>query len=565
MPRVPRLTTPQVAPQPRPMVAESAAMQPEAVAANVLGTIAKVADEARQKANAIRLNEAEVEARRLRTSILLDPQRGVLNRQRQAAFDAPEVAGREWDMGVSRIASTLNADVREAFLSRANQIRAEIEDQTFRHVRQQMDVVDRETAEALRTDLLNQIVDDPQNEAVVAQSLARAEEVERGLLTRRGVVGEAQDKAVAELRSRAALARITALAETNPSVARETLTRVEDQLQGKDKLDAQRLVRAGTLAVESQAARDQLLAEFPTDEAAALKAVSDRYSGEMEDVVRQRVEAAFADQRRLQAQATNDLFNDLAVVAQTGDLASRQADVERLRELDPAKARRLEAYATQARTGRAAETDWETWDRLTNLNTEQLREINPLEYRAELADREYNALNRMVQRARGTGEFAREQAGMSEAQLTNTAFEEAQRLELLPRNITSARALKGEDGVRFSQLMDEIQAEMDRRVAAQNGRPLSRQEQREAINAVYDDLVMENVGTIRRNRMVPRAMVLNTETMRELTPEERTEVQAGRVPRPIAGETREQYWNRLVQRGIAPDSATAYAMREIAP
>lgn len=539
-------------------------MQTEAVVASGLGVIADIAQQARERGNAIRLNDAEVQARRLRTRILLDPKTGVLNRQRQAAFDAPEVAGREWDAGVAEIAQTLAPDQRDAFRARAAQIRAEIEDQTFRHVRREMDVVDEETATALRDDLLAQIVQDA-GSPLVEQALGRAIETERGLLSRKGLTPEAQERAIADLRSRARLAEITALAERNPSVARETLERYAEELRGKDKVDAQRLVRAGTMAVESQTARDTLIAEFPDSEADALKAVSDRYEGKMENVVRQRVEAYFADKRRLDAQVTNDLFNQLAVVAQTtGDLAPNQAELERLRERDPAKARRLEAYAKQTRTGRAAETDWEVWDRLTQMNTEQLRDINPLEYRSELADREYNALNRMVQRSRGTGEFAREQPGMTEAQLTNTAFEEAQRLELLPRNVTSARALKGEQGVRFTQLMDGVQAEIDRRVAEQNGRPLSRQQQREAIAAVYDDLVMEKVG-IFGSRAVPRAMVTDPTRARELTPAEREDVQQGRIPRPIAGETREAYWNRLVQRGVSPDSATAFAMREINP
>lgn len=271
--------------------------------------VAQIAAESRDRANQIRLNEAEVEARRLRTRILLDPKAGVLNRQRQAAFDAPEVAGREWDAGVSKIAQSLNPDVRVAFLARAGQIRAEIEDQTFRHVRREMDVVDKETTEALTSTLLGEAVDNAANDVVVTENLARAESLIRERLARQDITDPVVVEAeLGKVRSAARVSQIDALLRGGNVQTAEAVFKNNREAIEPDRRErvAQAIAEAKRGDAVAQAAtrilaasdrpteRNQMIAELPIEMREGVRALVDADQKAEKDARELEQETAFA-------------------------------------------------------------------------------------------------------------------------------------------------------------------------------------------------------------------------------------------------------------------------------
>lgn len=561
MPRVPRMTGPTIAPsvvrEPTDTAASVGMPIVEAVA-GAANRFAQIAQEEREKALQTQVNAADVELRRVRDRLLYDQRDGALTRQRMQAKDAPEAFRQRWASETSSIIAGLPKDVQERVRQQAMQVGAEADGMILRHVTGEIDKADVETREALQADAVQMIVANPQDAAMAEAKLAEAANIRAEGLRNRGVTPEAVEQDVAKFRSGVRLAQITALAESNPDAARAALERVGDQLQGQDKVNAQRVVRASTMAVESQRARDTLLAEFPDDEAAALRAVSDRYEGEKEDAVRQRVEAHFADKRRLDTQQTNDLFNNLLTFGQNngGDLGPRLADLERLRERDPAKAQRLENAMRQQRTGRAAETDYAVWVPLTQMSAEALRSVNPNEYLSSLAPREFNILVDMVARAKGTGKFAAQDASMTVPQFERSVFEMAKADGLLPSSATGMAQLRGEDALRFGQLKEAVDAEIAGWQEMNDNRRPPVEVQRAAIRKALDDQVLETSGW---NTQRPRSMVLPTEQSRDLTDDERQALNE-RIGVREAQQLRSQMAARIRQAGGEPTQALVDAL-----
>ena len=270
MPRVPVLSTRQVAPSVRAAPNVSPASVPGMGLAAGLSTLAEgvgeIARKARDQANEVRLNAAEVEVRALRNRILNDPQKGLLSRRGENAFTAPEDASGLWRSGLSEISARLtDPDVRQAFEARAAMLGVELEDVVNRHVSGEMDRVDADRTKAIIEDSLATIGQAPENLAQVDVDIARAEETMVGRLRRQGVAPEVLEAERAKLRSQARLAQIGALAAENPEMARAAFERYADDLQGKDRTDAQRTVERETLEARAQAGRDAIVREFTVE------------------------------------------------------------------------------------------------------------------------------------------------------------------------------------------------------------------------------------------------------------------------------------------------------------
>lgn len=497
MPRVPRLEGRQVAPAVVREPMETAAQQPEAVAANVLGTLANVAQEARARQNAVRLNAAEVEARRLRTSILLDPKSGVLNRQRQAAFDAPEVAGREWDAGVSRILQGLAPDQREAFLARAGQIRAEIEDQTFRHVRREMDVVDKENTDALIGELSTQAIENADDESLVSQNLTRAEELLRERLARQNVTDRAVvDAELGKLRSGVRLAQIQALVSASRPDAGEVFERVKGEMQTQDRADAKALVEQGDLIVQSQRRADDLFVAFgPNDERAALAEARTQFEGKLRDAVVQRLEQRYADERRLQAQSRDELMTDaLGIIEGGGTLsAAQRAEIARTY---PQGLRSLDARARQVANGTAVDTSWPEYERLQAVfetgDLSAIRDLNLSASRHLLSDTDYKAfIDRRSNILRGAADRANR--AMTPLAIDRQILIDLQEGEVVGKNVRTMGDLNDYPASNrvFTQTRLAVLQAIEAKQAAKPDGPLTGPEMMQAIRSVTDDLVVQ--------------------------------------------------------------------------
>lgn len=556
MPRVPRLTSQQVTPAPIPVITETAAAQPGMGVAGAVAAVAspiqQMLEESRRKANQVRLNEAEVSARRLRSQILLDPKTGVLNRQRQAALDAPEVVADAWRTGVSEIAATLPPDVREAFLGRTLQLGAEMEEQAFRHVRKELDTLDKETTDALVADEVERVSRMSSNAEAVADAIAKARSLTAERLQRMDVTGAPQEKALNDLTSAMRLLQIETLAESDPDTAEQVLTDVRDTMTFKDRERAQRVVEGVGMAVRGQKATDDLWTEFgPDEEAKALEAARSRYSGKMEDEVVSRVRDRYNEARRLKNDAVNALVTRGMTEVESGQGLSPGTRAELLRDA-PEKLQTLRLRERQIANGTAPITDWDVFDRLVNMPNEEFKNLNLDEYRPYLSDGDYRAFTLRKAELTSTGGRGPRDRGLTQSQVWQETFALARETGVVSAGVTDAKGLKRKkkDDERFTQIWDTITGRLLTERELNNGMPPDTKRTREIIREVFDDQVLIESGFFGTStRSMPAAAVRPGERVRE--------------PDRSTGALRNARYQELIRDGYAPAEAMDKAEREI--
>jgi hypothetical protein len=552
MPRVPRLTSQQVTPAPIPVITETAAAQPGMGVAGAVAAVAspiqQMLEESRRKANQVRLNEAEVAARRLRSQILLDPKTGVLNRQRQAALDAPEVVADAWTKGVSDIAMTLPADVREAFLGRTSQLGAEMEEQAFRHVRKELDTLDKETTDALVADEVERVSRMSGDAEAVAAAIAKARSLTTERLQRMDVTGAPQEKALNDLTSAMRLLQIETLAESDPDTAEQVLTDVRDTMTFKDRERAQRVVEGVGMAVRGQKATDDLWTEFgPDEEAKALEAARSRYSGKMEDEVVGRVRDRYNEARRLKNDAVNALVTRGMTEVESGQGLLAGTRAELLRDA-PEKLQALRLRERQIANGTAPITDWDVFGKLINMPNDEFKALNLDEYRPYLSDEDYKWFTIQKANLTATGGRGPRDSGLRQAELQTLTIDRARETGVIRKGITNLSDLQKYkvDSRRYAQVWTEITNRLLVEREQNAGVFPDTKRTREIIDEVFDNKVLLRTGLIGLGeREIPAAAVLPDERVR------------GRA------KTREQRWNELVAGGMSPDSATARVLEEM--
>lgn len=520
-------------------------------AAQVTGEFARELN----RLNEIRVNEALAEYATEADRFLNDPKDGLMARQGTKAAEGLDPFRDRVNLARADIEAKLgNENQRALFARQAERFTNEANRRAFWHIQNETRKVDAQSFEVLtRRDLGSVIAAAQQG----ADPSAIITEMQRRVATygdRQGWAPEVIAQARTEMISTARLAQVEALAARDPEMASKVLTDHLEEIAPSQREKARTFVDAANMAVRSQSNRDVILAEFGDDEKAALEAVHARFEGAMEDQVSQRVQAAYADRRRLLTEDTNRLFNaGAARVMQTGDIGSVDpATIATLTERNPALVTRLERLARQKRTGEAAETDYNVWIPLTNMNADALRSVDPMQYRDVLADREFNILTDMVARAKGTGKFASEEPGLTPAQFESNLFQLAKGDGLLPANATSQTQLKGENLTRYTQLKQAVDAEIQGWRQANGDRSPPRSVQLELIQKALDDRVMEVNGLFGgvNPQSIPRAMALPTDKTRELEGEERVSLdqrigvrEAQRVRAEARGELRARGFN----------------------
>lgn len=510
MPRAPVLSTRQVAPNVRAAPNVSPASVPgmglAAGLSTLAGAVGEMAQKARDQANEVRLNDAEVKVRELRNRILNDPAKGLLSRRGTNAFTAPEDAEGEWRSGLSEISAELtDPDVRAAFEARADMLGVELRDVVNRHVSGEMDRVDADRTKAIIEDSLATIGQAPENLAQVDVDIARAEETMVGRLRRQGVAPEVLEAERAKLRSQARLAQIGALAAENPEMARAAFERYADDLQGKDRTDAQRTVERETLEARAQAGRDAIVREF-TVETEALAAVKDRYSGQEEQMVRQYVVQDFADRargRREVVQANTDAALQ-GIISGTGI----PADVRRfLYENEPKTLDELTRYQTTRARGEEPETDYALFETLLQKYVDsptQFAQEDLAQFRNRLSDRHYEELTRYKVGQRGPLQR------VSPLAATRFVWEQARKNGVIPETVLVAADLKKqntETRQRFAQFEASMKGALD--AALVDNPRLTTAEQMAVMQGVIDNQVILSTGWLGGGRdTIPAAAQL---------------------------------------------------------
>lgn len=546
MPTVPRLTAPQVAPAIIRTPSTPAIAEPEAAVAQTLGAFGQMFQRERERQAEIRLTAAESDARLLRQQIATD----VTALQGVNALNAVEQAEQRYRDGVTKIESELrDPAVRRQFQMRAKILGGELVERARSHALQQSEAVDEARTKANLADDLEQLssADLTDADAIVERMSLN----QRSYLTRKGLPTEAVDQSVRELVSAARVSQIQALVDQNNTEAAKTLLEEKSgQFLPKDIEKARNLVTDADMVVQAQQAEDTILAEFGDNERDALKAVRERYSDKMRDMVEMRVERRYATAERLRRE-------DIEAVSTRAEQAVYQrrpiARQDRLflLENNPRALSALERLSLSLEKQTPITTDWSTYYELSNMPQGQFRDTNLMEYRDRLDDGEFKQLIDRQAELRGTGGRRPREGGMTSVQVKQELFTAAAQKQLFSGNPNTLGQIKPNttNSRRMTELSEAVQEEIDRRTEKEG--PLSKTQVREAIQAVIDATVLDDGGWLGRERLImtPPAMnepqnyeqMATTPAMLQLSPADR--------------------WEALIRQGVPKDTATALINR----
>lgn len=563
MASVPRLNRPQVRPtaEPAKSLGPNLAERAGAALQQTAGELQAFGREV-QRLDEIRVNEAltQFAGRADELTTELSTRRGMQAAEGLDPFrDKLTVSRGDIEAGLS------TENQRRLFAAQSERFRADAERRAFGYVQGETRRVDAETFDALnRTDL--------DRVATAAREGGDPTDILREMDRRTALFGDRQGwtpemiaDARKEAQSTARTAQLTAMANTENEAliqrARETFAKESGSMTERDRQTVERVLEDAGLRATSQRATEEIILAHPDDEAAALAEARSRYTGKTEDEVVSRIKIRFDEQRQAKEQRINTAYNTALGAVERGEPIPDAARTLLLAD-DPGKLNLLRTRQRQVANGTQPVTDWDTYERLfVEMTNEDLAKVNPSDYRTMLSDSDYKQLVDRVANLRQTG--GRGDRGMTPGQVTTDLLVRAREDGLIPRTVRTLNDLKKSkrDAEAFERLNTAVQTALNQRRAANNNIPLTGTEQREVVNEVIDDEVMATGMFGRADRRVPRAFA-DPRRFRELTAEER--VAADRTPiRP--NETLEQYWDRLVQSGLSPDSANVLSLNARRP
>lgn len=513
MPTVPRLDIQRVGPSVRRAPQESAASQPGAGLVAGLGAVAdrllQEQETARQRGNEIRLNSAEVKVRELRNRILNDREKGVLNLRGERSFKAPEDAEREWVTGLSAIGAELgDPDVRAAFQARADQLGVELRDVVNRHVTREMDAVDELTTKRIVDDTMGAVSANASDEARVGVDIVRAEETLRNRLTRQGVPEGVRNAQVAQVRSNARLAQIEALANVNPDAARESLVAHLEEIDPLQREKARAYVDAANLTAKAQRVSDDIYDAFRNDEAGAIREAERTYEGKERDAIVNRLEVAFARQRRLRQEEIGRYTDEAMTAAYQGRSVPR-ATAAWLESNNQGRVLRAAQEVQKAAVeGEPVQTNLATYSELRNLllpeNRKQFLETNLLAYSDRISRSDLiEFIDAQVALRGGT---TRPASGVATSTVLTETFKQAQGSGMFDAAVTTFGDIEArpEDKEIFNVLRGQVETNLAALRESQSGEPSTAQV-REVIRQTIDGYIIEQRGVpmFRRRVAVP--------------------------------------------------------------
>lgn len=294
MPVVPRYTE-QIAQQPTPNVRVSAeapaaafgagAGRPLEAAGELFGGLSKIAAHEFDKANALRVTDADSEATARRNDLLWNPQSGAMARRGKNAIGATQEYVKQFDEHISEVESGLANDVqRGMFRQRAAKQRAELTSSLDRHEFQEGQVYAKSI---FKSKIDSSRMDAENNFAMpgkVEESLREQEIAITAAGEFEGLPKEAVDGEISRAKSHTHRAVITRMASgQNDQLAKAHYDEYKDQItDSEDRIAVDKLVLSSSLLGQGQRGADRIIATVGNDEAKAFAASKAEYSGQPE-------------------------------------------------------------------------------------------------------------------------------------------------------------------------------------------------------------------------------------------------------------------------------------------
>jgi hypothetical protein len=510
MPRVPMLSTPQV--ELRPIATPR--LRAEADTGTVaLTAIAKTASNVaeffaaeQQKADEIRLEDAEAELRTQMTEALSQPETGIMNLSGRRAMDAESKFYQDLDQRISRIQSGLANDrQRQLFARRAQQLRTDVQGRVSTHIANETERVDAAAYEANVAGDLDRISTQAKTGADVTDAVTTLANRATLYADRRGMPPEAIANMRKQVVSRARMTEMQALVDSGRAdAAANVLAQYGDTLTAEDRAKATDWVQTAQKTSRAQSAEDRIMGAYG-DRPAEARAAARQEPPEIRDDVVRRVNNRLAEieqERRVEENnITDQAFTTLEqrgynALQSNTTLWAQTATVRGLRSS-------LQARAEQQASGTEPETNWGLWAELATTaqnNPQELLkpEYAPIRMRPYLSNTEYKQYVTMHAKAQRGDNDAVRFTGQAMTSTNDLILQEGQAMNLFGSNLRVSD-LKGRQLGLYNQLQTTVTRTIEDQ-ESQLRRPLSASERR---NIVFNALAERKLQDVNSPAMTP--------------------------------------------------------------
>lgn len=396
---------------------------------------------------------------------------GFLTQQGQNAVDGYEPLEQSLQEMEGRIGETLNNRQRELYNRQASQLRERTLTNASRHAAGERNTVMNETM-ALREEqeLLNGMTNWANDDAM-GEDLTRLRSVVVARARAQGMPQEQVNAALENSFSSYMQGAVTAAVDSGePGRAADLMERYGDNMRPDHAVAARELVREGDMRGRSQRAADDIMAQG-LDEREALRLAREIDDPEERDLVVQRVQARYVDQRRFDTQTRESAANDALAALDSGVA---------LDDLQPSLLEALpdDFVNTMRRVeqGHPIVTDVAQYSRYAGMDNAALADVDLIEARGHLNESDYRRVEGWVRSARN-GDTANRGTELSFTGQVNRAAANA--------NITSDE----NRNLFYQQVqLDITEAE------SQAGRRLNAVERQDVINNLAREVVIDGPG-----------------------------------------------------------------------
>lgn len=269
----------------------------------------QIFNEERQKANEVAFTAADSHLSQLETDLLYNPQvLGALTKHGSDAFDMPRQVRDVWQKGADQIAAGLTNDEQRAAFARAVASRAvDLDAAVQRHVAGERQQFDAQTTQGYVENERNAALANYQDDDRVQLSIARQSAALQGLARRNGLPTEWTQAQIADATSKTRLAVIQLMASKDDIRTNDYFTSHASDLQGQDKIEAERTVEESTTRGESQRQADAIIAST-SDRMSALNAVKQIADPKVRDLTEQRVDQYWNEKKQAEQEDRQNTF-----------------------------------------------------------------------------------------------------------------------------------------------------------------------------------------------------------------------------------------------------------------
>lgn len=405
MPVVPRVSQPRVQRSGLPQVrvspdAPSAAFQPKPPPID-FGAVTKVAEnifeQEQRRADEVAEVKYTSELAALQTNLLYG-ENGVLKREGETAFTAPEEVSEAWTKATSEIAKGLKTDrQRLAFNRQAMERWNSINGRTQEHVARERQSYDQKQVVSMVENEQNAAVSAYTDPEAVRQSIERQAAALNGYGKRHGFSADQIHAMVSKAVTDTHVSVIEAYAASDQDLsAKAYYEQHKDEIAGQVRPRIEQTLEEGSLRGESQRKSDELFAKYQ-DEGEALDAAAQIKEPKLRDEVERRIQARFIDKRRIDRERENDVFVSAAnfIDAKPGVSARDAVPAHIWTTLKATQRRSLELYAQNGGgkgggTHNSGDSNQSAWLDFLDLDEKEVKNLT----RSELETRYLSKLGK---------------------------------------------------------------------------------------------------------------------------------------------------------------------------